>query len=61
MYNRKTTAEDLWIIWIVTWGFSLVLLLIGLIYYPIVWIWLMLFTCSLVLIIAAILLRNRMY
>lgn len=60
MYNRKTTAEDLGIIGIVIWCFSLILLMIGLVYYPIVWIWLVGFVTSMAVIILGILFRNRL-
>ena len=60
MYNRKTNSEDIWVIGITIGCFSLVLLLIGLVYYPIVWIWLVGFVTSLLVIILAILFRNRL-
>lgn len=60
MYNRKTTAEDLGVIGLTIWAFSLVLLLVGLVYYPIVWIGLVLFVVSMLVIILAILFRNRL-
>lgn len=59
-YNRKTNAEDLGVIWLTIWAFSLILLLVGIVYYPIVWFGLVGFITSMAVIILAILFRNRL-